>query len=176
MQGNPRTFGKLRVGFHQNEVIPHYKVALLTMTVGNLGAPKGIGRGLQPADPVKGGFADSKGFKLLCKGMTCRAKKIVGDYQPAESPEAYMTRLAQAITPVTDAAVDWTSNAGWRARNFLRPRFGENPEEAPEEYVPLHRRFTQGDTEGEDYVPSRPAEIYTADGRQLDEDLSLIHI
>ena len=38
------------------------------------------------------------------------------------------------------------------------------------ESVPLQRRFTQGDTEGEDFTPSRPTEIYTADGRQLDED------
>ena len=50
----PRHFGKLKVDFRQGEEIPQYQVALITATAGSLGAPRGVGRGLQPAEPEEG--------------------------------------------------------------------------------------------------------------------------
>ena len=164
---NPRTSGQVKLDFHQNEVTPQYKVALMTATAGHLGVPQGIGHGLRPAEPEERNYADNIGFQLLVKGMTCRMQQVAGDYQPEESPEDYMRRLARVNTPVIDAAAGWKSNAEKRFRKFNRVRFERDSDAGN---APLEWTFTRGGTEGRDYTPSRPAEVYVADGRRLELD------
>ena len=127
----------------------------------------GIGQGPMPAEPATEDYRNHKGFKLLVKCMSLRIRRVAGDYDPAENAEDYMQQLIEVNTPVINAAVGWKSAAEKRFRKFNRPRFGRN---SAAEDAPLQWRFTMGSTEGEDFTPSRPVEIYAADGRQQDDD------
>ena len=139
---NPRTAGKTRVNFDQNEEQPQFKVALMTSTAKNLGM--GIGQGLAPAAPATEAHVNSKGFDLLVKGMTCRMRQMVGDYNPDERPEDYMKKLMEVNTPVINSAVDWKCTAEKKVRSFFRGTHSKyaDPSEVPSN-VSLGNIFTQ---------------------------------
>ena len=144
--------------------LPLFKVALMTATAEHLGV--GVGEGLAQANPASEMYEDTRGFRLMAKGMALRMIKKGGRWQPREKAEDYLKIVMDNNTPVLNAAIAWGSAAENKVKQFLQ---GTNGKRARDSMTPrdvsLKQYFTKwGDPQlsgvgcgpGLSHVPRNP--------------------